>query len=70
MNPKTMLGAVLVGAGLVLALVLPELRYLWFEGRPLGILLAVIGAFELFDGYRRERSGKDVDAGRERPDRG
>lgn len=48
-------GAVLVGIGLVLALVFPELRFLWFEGRPLGIVLAVVGAFDLVGGYRRER---------------
>ncbi|MBW0118712.1 hypothetical protein [Pseudonocardia abyssalis] len=67
MTAKAVLGVVLLGAGLVLALVFPELRSLWFEGRTPGILPAVIGAFELFDGHRRRRN---LDAGRERPDRG
>ena len=70
MNAKMLLGAVLVGAGLVLALILPELRFRWFEGRPLGILLALIGVFELGEGYLRERRERDVNAGPERPDRG
>lgn len=70
MTPKMLLGAVLVGAGLVLALLFPELRFLWFEGRPLGILLVVIGVFELGEGYLRERRERGVSAGPERSDRG
>jgi hypothetical protein len=37
------LGVPLAVVGLVLALAYPDLELAWFEGRPLGILLAVLG---------------------------
>lgn len=49
------LGVVLVLVGALLALVLPELRFLWFEGRPLGILLVIVGVVEGGEAFLRAR---------------
>lgn len=55
--PGLVVGALVVVAGLVLALALPEVRFLWFEGRPLGIVLAVVGVLEIVDALARSRRG-------------
>lgn len=48
-------GIVLVVVGAVLALAFPELRVLWFEGRPLGVVLVVVGTLEAGSTFLRER---------------
>ncbi len=53
--PGLVVGALVVVAGLALALAFPEVRFLWFEGRPLGVVLAVVGALEIVDTLVRSR---------------
>lgn len=48
-------GVLLVIAGAILALALPEVRFFWFEGRPLGVLFIVIGALEAAEALFRRR---------------
>lgn len=55
---KRVLGVSLVGAGAVLAAFFPDLEFIWFRGRPLGIVLIVVGAFELAESLRRGRAGR------------
>lgn len=52
-NARRLLGPALVVIGAVLAIGFPDLKFIWFEGRPLGILLVILGVWELFDTYRR-----------------
>lgn len=54
-NWRTLLGAALVAVGAVLALAFADLQFFWFEGRPLGIVLAVLGLVEFVNGLRRTR---------------
>lgn len=56
-TPRTALGVVLVVVGLVLALVFANLEVLWFTGRPFGILLVVLGAYEIL----RSRGARGTD---------
>ncbi|MFJ2935404.1 hypothetical protein ACIO8G_21875 [Streptomyces sp. NPDC087219] len=46
---KRIFGLTAIVAGGVLALFFPDLEFGWFRGRPLGIVLVVIGAFELLE---------------------
>jgi len=55
MNTRYLIGTTLIVAGAVLALLIPDLTFLWFTGRPLGILLIAIGAFELGEKFFHER---------------
>ncbi|WGX95643.1 hypothetical protein [Nocardioides sp. L-11A] len=59
MNTATqlLLGVVLVGAGMILALGYPDAELGWFEGRPLGVVLAIIGAVDLGEAVLRRRRG-------------
>ncbi|MFG2173788.1 hypothetical protein ACGFMO_20870 [Streptomyces niveus] len=58
MVAKRVLGISLVGAGAVLAAFFPDLEFIWFRGRPLGIVLIVVGAFELAESLRRGRADR------------
>lgn len=58
MVAKRMLGITLVGAGAVLAAFFPDLEFIWFRGRPLGIVLVIVGAFELAESLGRGRAGR------------
>lgn len=53
------LGFVLIPAGLVLAVFLPNLEVFWFTGRAFGILLVALGAYELFE-HRGGRRPKGI----------
>ncbi|MDQ6522724.1 hypothetical protein RB608_03885 [Nocardioides sp. LHD-245] len=59
MNTVTQLlvGVVLVGAGLILALGFPDTELGWFEGRPLGVVLGIIGVVDLGEAVLRRRRG-------------
>ncbi|MDT9595115.1 hypothetical protein RDV89_18655 [Nocardioides zeae] len=51
------IGVALVAAGAVLALGFPDAELGWFEGRPLGIVLVVVGVIDLVEGlWRRGRA--------------
>lgn len=50
---KILIGLVLLIGGLVLAFAFPDAEFFWFRGRPLGIVLALIGAFDLFEATRK-----------------
>ncbi|MGA9869913.1 MAG: hypothetical protein WBQ44_02010 [Rhodococcus sp. (in: high G+C Gram-positive bacteria)] len=52
-------GFLLVLVGLVLAVFLPNLEFFWFTGRAFGVLLVVLGAFELFE-HRGGRRNKGI----------
>lgn len=56
MNPRMLVGAALLVAGAVLALAFPDLRFFWFQGRPLGILLILIGVIDVAENVRRKRT--------------
>lgn len=56
MNPRMLVGAALLVAGAVLALAFPDLRFFWFQGRPLGILLIIIGVIDVAENVRRKRT--------------
>lgn len=55
MKPKTILGAVLVLAGVILAAFFWSQEILWFQGGPIGLVLIALGAWDLFDSYRGAR---------------
>jgi hypothetical protein len=59
MTPKIWLGIGLIAAGAVLALFFRDLEFFWFRGGPLGIVLIIIGAIDLFEAYRRFRAASD-----------
>ncbi|WP_329280988.1 hypothetical protein [Streptomyces sp. NBC_00691] len=50
---KRVFGLTAIVAGGVLALFFPDLEFGWFRGRPLGIVLVVIGGIELLESRRR-----------------
>lgn len=52
---KRIFGLAAIIAGGVLALFFPDLEFGWFKGRPLGIVLVVIGGIELLESTRRRR---------------
>lgn len=53
------LGAVLLVVGGVLALAFPDTELLWFRGRPLGVVLAVIGLVDVGEAFvRRSRADR------------
>lgn len=54
MNGQRILGLVLILAGGVLAFGFPDLKFFWFEGRPLGIVLAILGVLDLLESLRRK----------------
>jgi uncharacterized membrane protein HdeD (DUF308 family) len=63
---QQVLGAVLIIAGGVLALFFPDLEFFWFRGRPLGVVLVVVGAIDLLTARPGDARGR-ADA-RERGD--
>ncbi|MFD9241129.1 hypothetical protein ACFV0D_04180 [Streptomyces sp. NPDC059556] len=52
---KRIFGIAAIIAGGVLALFFPDLEFGWFRGRPLGIVLVVIGGIELLESARGRR---------------
>lgn len=52
---KRIFGLAAIVAGGVLALFFPDLEFGWFKGRPLGIVLVVIGGIELLESTRRRK---------------
>lgn len=55
---RTVVSVALLVAGAVLALLLPDTEFLWFQGRPLGVVLVIVGLIDLgelaWDRRRRE----------------
>ncbi|WP_229054599.1 hypothetical protein [Aeromicrobium sp. Leaf350] len=51
-------GTLLVLVGAVLALVFPDAEFAWFTGRPLGVVLVIVGVVDLAQGItERRKSG-------------
>jgi len=50
-------GTLLVLVGVVLALVYPDAEFGWFQGRPLGVVLVVLGVVDLYQGVNERRKG-------------
>ncbi len=57
MNPtfQLVLGLALIAVGAVLALAFADTEFFWFRGRPLGIVLAVVGVLDLAEAASRRR---------------
>lgn len=53
---QTAVGILLLAAGVVLALGLSDAE-LWWDGRPLGIVLVAVGALRVADALRKRRTG-------------
>ncbi|MFI1867535.1 hypothetical protein [Streptomyces jumonjinensis] len=52
---KRVLGIALAAAGVVLLVAFPDTRFIWFEGRPVGIALILFGGLEFLESYRRTK---------------
>ncbi|MEV7081784.1 hypothetical protein AB0N88_25125 [Streptomyces sp. NPDC093516] len=52
---KRVFGLAAIVAGAVLALFFPDLEFGWFEGRPFGLILIVLGGIELWESTRRRK---------------
>ncbi|KIZ19541.1 hypothetical protein [Streptomyces natalensis] len=52
MNFKRILGIALICAGAILAIFFWDLKYQWFKGGPLGVLLLIIGVIDLAESFR------------------
>lgn len=50
------LGLVLLAAGAVLALGFPDAELGWFDGRPLGVVLAIVGVVDVAEALWKRRS--------------
>ncbi|MGJ9411337.1 hypothetical protein ACHAAC_01385 [Aeromicrobium sp. CF4.19] len=46
------IGGLLIIVGLVLVLGFADAEFLWFTGRPLGVVMAVLGVFDVYQGFR------------------
>ncbi|GAA1530590.1 hypothetical protein [Brevibacterium picturae] len=55
MTPKTILGLALLVAGAVLAIFFWELRFAWFQGGPIGLVLIALGVLDLWEAQRRKK---------------
>lgn len=55
MRIKILLGMLLVVAGAVLSIFFWDLEYGWFQGGPLGILLILVGVYEVGEDLWRSR---------------
>lgn len=49
------IGIAIIVVGLVVAVGFADAQFLIFTGRPLGIVLVAVGAWELFDAWREQR---------------
>ncbi|WP_375000354.1 hypothetical protein [Aeromicrobium sp. CTD01-1L150] len=57
------IGLLLLVTGAVLALGFADAEFLWFTGRPLGIVLVLLGAFDVYQGLRaRAEDGPQNDS--------
>ncbi|WP_345455479.1 hypothetical protein [Nocardioides marinquilinus] len=54
---ELVIAVALVVGGLVLALGFADAEFLWFRGRPLGLVLAAIGVLDLVATLARRREG-------------
>ncbi|MFC9340725.1 hypothetical protein ACFT0G_08275 [Streptomyces sp. NPDC057020] len=63
---KRIFGIAAIIAGGVLALFFPDLEFGWFRGRPLGIVLVVIGGIELLESARGRKPEVDREARKHR----
>ncbi|WP_194292420.1 hypothetical protein [Streptomyces katsurahamanus] len=52
---KRVLGIALAAAGVVLLVAFPDTRFIWFEGKPVGIALILFGGLEFLESYRRTK---------------
>jgi hypothetical protein len=50
-------GSLLVLVGVVLVLAYPDAEFGWFQGRPLGAVLVVVGVVDLYQGVNERRKG-------------
>lgn len=57
MTPKTILGLALLVAGAVLAIFFWELRFAWFQGGSIGLVLIALGILDLWGAARRRKKG-------------
>lgn len=55
LSPRAIISLVIIVAGAVLAIFFWELRFLWFQGGPIGIALIILGGLDLLDSWRRGR---------------
>ncbi|MFF5566313.1 hypothetical protein ACFY7Z_07085 [Streptomyces sp. NPDC012623] len=55
MNMKRVFGLAAIVAGAVLAIFFADLEFGWFKGRPLGLILLVLGGIELLESTRRRK---------------
>ncbi|MEH3068129.1 MAG: hypothetical protein PGN15_08775 [Aeromicrobium erythreum] len=56
---QILLGVSLVVVGVVVALTIPEKQFLIFTGRPFGVVLAIVGAFDIAEALARDRRRRD-----------
>lgn len=49
------IGIAIIIAGVVVAVGFADAKFLIFTGRPLGIVLVAVGAWELFDAWRGQK---------------
>lgn len=61
MSAQGVLGIALVAAGLTLAIGFPDLRVLVFTGRPLGIVLAICGVWDIYEAAKRRPASSRTD---------
>ncbi|CAM3676369.1 hypothetical protein TSST111916_00420 [Tsukamurella strandjordii] len=52
LTPRKLVGPALIVVGAVLALAFPDLRFFWFQGRPFGIVLVLLGVWETYSAFR------------------
>ncbi|GAA1723902.1 hypothetical protein GCM10009710_00840 [Aeromicrobium alkaliterrae] len=52
-------GTLLVVVGAALALAFGDNEFGWFQGRPLGIVLVVVGLFDLAQGIAERRKDRE-----------
>ncbi|YAL82988.1 hypothetical protein ACMYYO_13870 [Dermacoccaceae bacterium W4C1] len=57
---KYAIGIAIIAVGIVVAIGFANAQFLWFTGRPFGVVLAAIGAWELWDAYREDQK-KTID---------
>lgn len=58
---QLLLGVALIALGGGLAIGFPEAEFIWFRGRPLGVVLAILGLVEIGEAAVRRRRRQDHD---------
>ncbi|MGB3773086.1 MAG: hypothetical protein WBA00_18270 [Rhodococcus sp. (in: high G+C Gram-positive bacteria)] len=54
-SPSVLFAVVLMLAGILLVLFARDRQFFWFEGGPLGVVLVVVGVFDLVGALRTTR---------------